>query len=112
MNAQNPVSSFLSSQDKVIIFLGLALVSLAGWLYLIYMAWAMENMHLVDMWMPPRSGMRAWTAWDFPYAFHHVVYDDDRHDDTNCRTHGHDVCSGKQTEKTQRSAVCQKLSRF
>ena len=69
MNAQNPVSSFLSSQDKVIIFLGLVLVSLVGWLYLIYMAWAMENMHLVDMWMPPRSGMRAWTAWDFFMLF-------------------------------------------
>ena len=36
----------------------------AGWLYLIYMEWAMANMHLVDMWMPPQAGARAWSAYD------------------------------------------------
>ncbi len=55
----------LRSNDKLLIFLGLALVSSVGWAYMFYMAWAMENMHIVEMWMPPRGGARAWTAYDF-----------------------------------------------
>ena len=69
MNVQTPIPSSLSSQDKIIVLLGLALVAAIGWLYVVYMAWAMDNMHLVDMWMPPRSGTRAWTLWDFFMLF-------------------------------------------
>lgn len=59
----------LSLQDKIIVLTGLSLVAVIGWLYMFYMAWAMENMHLVDMWMPPSSGTRAWTYWDFFMLF-------------------------------------------
>ncbi|MGI9228081.1 MAG: DUF2182 domain-containing protein, partial [Gammaproteobacteria bacterium] len=38
-------------------------------LYMFYMAWAMENMHLVNMWMPPRGGTRPWTGFDFFMLF-------------------------------------------
>ena len=66
---RNIVSSSLSSKDKKIVLTGLFLVSAVGWLYMFYMAWAMKNMHLVDMWMPPRGGTRAWTTFDFFMLF-------------------------------------------
>ena len=59
----------LNSEDRKIIVSGLIIVAGIGWLYLFYMAWAMENMHLVEMWMPPRGGTRAWTIWDFFMLF-------------------------------------------
>jgi len=59
----------LNPKDKIIVFTGLFIVSIAGWLYMFYMAWAMENMHLVDMWMPPRGGTRAWAGFDFFMLF-------------------------------------------
>lgn len=52
--------------------IGLAIISMlagVGWLYLLYMAWAMENMHLVDMWMPPLAGVRSWMLYDFFMLF-------------------------------------------
>ena len=42
-----------------------AALAASGWAYMIYMTWAMENMHLVDMWMPPQAGLREWGAHDF-----------------------------------------------
>lgn len=62
-------SSGLSTKDKKIVYTGLFIVSATGWLYMFYMAWAMENMHLVDMWMPPLGNTRAWTGFDFFMLF-------------------------------------------
>jgi predicted metal-binding membrane protein len=59
----------LSLRDKVIIYGGVFLVSLVGWVYMFYMGWAMENMDLVDMWMPPMGGTRAWDVYDFWMLF-------------------------------------------
>ncbi len=61
--------SNLTFRDKSIVYLGIFLVSAVGWAYMIYMAWAMENMHLVDMWMPPRGGTRPWDIYDFWMLF-------------------------------------------
>ena len=47
----------------------IALLATSAWGYMVYMAWAMDNMHLVDMWMPPRGDMRAWLAYDFFMLF-------------------------------------------
>ncbi len=47
----------------------IAALAAVGWGYMIYMAWAMEQMHLVDMWMPPRAEVRAWGAYDFAMLF-------------------------------------------
>lgn len=59
----------LSLRDKFIIYSGLFFVAGVGWLYMFYMAWAMQNMHLVDMWMPPIGSTRTWTAYDFFMLF-------------------------------------------
>ena len=59
----------LSSRDRWIVYAGVFFVSAIGWAYMAYMAWAMENMHLVDMWMPPRGGARPWTGYDFWMLF-------------------------------------------
>ena len=69
MNVPTAPVAGLSPQDKKIVISGLILVSGVCWLYMFYMAWAMENMHLVDMWMPPMAGMQPWTAWDFFMLF-------------------------------------------
>ncbi len=69
MNPLDASSSNLSQQDKIIVITGLLTVAALGWIYMFYMAWAMENMHLVDIWMPPRGGERTWTAWDFILLF-------------------------------------------
>lgn len=36
-----------------------------GWAYMGYMAWAMQHMDVVDMWMPPMADTRAWQLYDF-----------------------------------------------
>ena len=59
----------LSPQDKMIVVAGLFIVAAIGWTYMFYMAWAMQNMHIVDMWMPPQGGARTWTVWDFFMLF-------------------------------------------
>lgn len=69
MKPSESYSSELNLEDKKIIGAGLAVVTSLGWIYILYMAWAMENMHIVDMWMPPRDGGRNWTAWDFLMLF-------------------------------------------
>ncbi len=38
---------------------------LVAWGYMGYMAWAMQHMDVVDMWMPPRAGTRSWQLYDF-----------------------------------------------
>ena len=59
----------LSLEDKQIVIGGIFFVSAMGWMYLFYMAWAMENMHLVDMWMPPSDTDFTWKTWDFFMLF-------------------------------------------
>ncbi len=69
MNVSKLSPHNLSLEDKKIIVAGLFVVAAVGWIYMFYMAWAMENMHLVDMWMPPKGGSRIWTVWDFFMLF-------------------------------------------
>ena len=69
MLSQQFTQEKLNSKDKKLIFTGLFFVCAVGWLYMFYMAWAMENMHLVDMWMPPIGGARSWTGFDFFMLF-------------------------------------------
>jgi len=57
------------SRDHWIVYTGMLAVCLLGWGYMAYMAWAMQNMDVVDMWMPPRAGARAWTLYDFYMLF-------------------------------------------
>ena len=61
--------SSLTLRDKIIVYGGVFLVCAIGWAYMAYMAWAMENMHLVDMWMPPQGGTRSWELIDFWMLF-------------------------------------------
>ena len=61
--------SQLSLRDRVIVYGGVFLVSAMGWAYMFYMGWAMENMHLVDMWMPPTPNTRPWELNDFWMLF-------------------------------------------
>lgn len=67
--AATPQFAALSFRDKLIVMGGISLVSLMGWAYMFYMGWAMDNMHLVDMWMPPRGGTRPWSVYDFWMLF-------------------------------------------
>ena len=69
MPEKSILSAQLSPKDKKIILSGLIFVSAIGWAYMFYMAWAMQNMHLVEMWMPPNSGTRTWTSYDFFMLF-------------------------------------------
>ena len=55
----------LDSRSRWSVFALVASIAAIGWIYLIYMVWVMENMHLVDMWMPPHVAVRVWTAYDF-----------------------------------------------
>jgi predicted metal-binding membrane protein len=59
----------LNIQERTIILYGIILVATIAWIYMFYMSWAMDNMHLVDMWMPPKGGTRLWTSWDFFMLF-------------------------------------------
>lgn len=58
----------LGTREYLIVGGGLAAIALAGWAYMIYMAWAMANMDKVEMWMPPIAAA-TWTAWDFFMLF-------------------------------------------
>ena len=69
MESLKSLDSNLSPEDRKVIISGLFIVAAIGWVYMFYLAWAMDNMHLVDMWMPPRGGTRSWTAWDLFMLF-------------------------------------------
>ncbi len=69
MSSSDSIITHLSQQDKKIVVAGLFTVAAIGWLYIFYMTWAMHNMHVIDMWMPPRGGTYAWTTWDFFMLF-------------------------------------------
>lgn len=66
MDAQ--VSARPSLRSYLLVGGGLAGVALIGWAYMLYMAWAMENMDKVDMWMPP-AGAAPWATWDYFMLF-------------------------------------------
>lgn len=66
---QNPVSQMpilaLDNRSRwTVIALVVALLSV-GWIYMLYMAWGMQNMATVEMWMPPLASMRPWQGYDF-----------------------------------------------
>lgn len=58
----------LGTREYLVVVGGLAAISLAGWAYMVYMAWAMANMDKVEMWMPPVSSA-PWFAWDYFMLF-------------------------------------------
>ena len=57
------------TRDHWIVYSGVLLLFLFGWSYMGYMGWAMQNMDIVEMWMPPRAGTAAWTLYDFWMLF-------------------------------------------
>ena len=57
------------TRDHWIVYFGVGSLFVLGWMYMAYMAWAMQNMDVVEMWMPPRAGARAWTLYDFWMLF-------------------------------------------
>lgn len=57
------------SRDHLIVYSAMLAVCFAAWSYTGYMAWAMQHMDTVDMWMPPRSGARSWQLYDFWMLF-------------------------------------------
>ena len=61
--------STLPPPIRAAVFAMIAALATAGWGYMVYMAWAMDHMHLVDMWMPPHPGVRVWVAYDFLMLF-------------------------------------------
>ena len=61
--------TILSFRDRLIVYGGVFLIIAMAWAYMLYMGWAMDNMHLVDMWMPPNAGNHPWSAYDFFMLF-------------------------------------------
>ena len=61
--------TILSFRDRLIVYGGVFLIIVMAWAYMLYMGWAMDNMHLVDMWMPPNAGNHPWSAYDFFMLF-------------------------------------------
>ncbi len=61
---QNP-----ATRDHFIVYVGLFLLLLISWAYMGYMVWAMQNMDVINMWMPPRANTRAWQPYDFFMLF-------------------------------------------
>ena len=59
----------LSLRDRLIVYGGVFLIIVTAWSYMLYMGWAMNNMHLVDMWMPPNTGSESWHIYDFYMLF-------------------------------------------
>ena len=57
------------TRDHFIVYAGLLLIFLVGWASMGYMAWAMQHMDVVDMWMPPRLEVRSWQLHDFAMLF-------------------------------------------
>lgn len=58
----------LTTREYLIVGGGLAGIALIGWAYIFYMAWAMNHMDLVDMWMPPMASQE-WGVMDFVMLF-------------------------------------------
>lgn len=58
----------VGAREYLIVGSGLAGIALAGWAYLLYMAWAMAHMGQVEMWMPPIASA-SWSVWDYFMLF-------------------------------------------
>ena len=52
--------------SRAVIIGSVVRVTLLAWVYLVYQAWAMDHMDLVDMAMP---GIHTWGAWDLALVF-------------------------------------------
>ena len=63
-NFTMPITMLDNRSRWTVIGIVVALLAV-GWVYMIYMAWAMQNMATVEMWMPPVAQMRSWHAYDF-----------------------------------------------
>ena len=59
----------LSLRERWVVYGGVFLIIAIAWAYMLYMVWAMDNMHLVDMWMPPKAGSHSWGVYDFLMLF-------------------------------------------
>lgn len=57
------------SRDHLIVYMAMSAICLSAWGYMAYMAYAMQHMDTIDMWMPPRSGTRPWQLHDFWMLF-------------------------------------------
>ncbi|MBX2880092.1 MAG: DUF2182 domain-containing protein [Granulosicoccus sp.] len=66
--ADSKITRSLGTREYAIVAAGLALITLAGWAYMGYMAWAMANMDKVEMWMPP-MGATPWSTMDLFMLF-------------------------------------------
>ena len=53
------------TRDHLIVYGGLSVLFLMSWAYMGYMAWAMQHMNIVEMWMPPMADTHAWQLYDF-----------------------------------------------
>lgn len=61
----NAIQQNYLTRDHMIVYTGLFILFLLSWGYMVYMGWAMQNMDVVDMWMPPGANSRAWQFYDF-----------------------------------------------
>ncbi len=52
-------------RDRIVVVVGLALLTVVSWVYMVYLAWDMQQMDM-EMAMPQ---MQAWTAWDLVLLF-------------------------------------------
>jgi predicted metal-binding membrane protein len=59
-------AAWRTSAERCILAVGLALILLSSWAWLLYQDWAMRHMHLVDMAMP---GTGTWAAGDLALVF-------------------------------------------
>ena len=55
----------LDASSRWAVFALIFALLLLGWGYMVYMAWAMQNMATVEMWMPPIADTRPWQGYDF-----------------------------------------------
>jgi predicted metal-binding membrane protein len=62
----NIVLAKLLRQDRTIVVVGVAAISVIGWAYLFYQGWAMQHMDLVGMAMPSTN---AWGLMDLLVVF-------------------------------------------
>ena len=93
----------LLRQDRAIVFVGAAAISMLGWTYLFYQDWAMQYMDIVAMAMPSTN------AWGPASGIRNVGSDDGRNDGSVGHPNAADLCNGRpespRTGKGVRSRV-------
>jgi len=57
------------SRDHLIVYSAMLALCVTAWGYMAYMGWAMQNMDVVDMWMPPHSDTQPWQLYDYWMLF-------------------------------------------